>query len=297
MISPAMVTTTSRPAVTSTARAAGALYRVFDLAVASELDLALPLADGNATVDVVLGPVTARGERLWRDEPPFAFACFRDGATITLEWPSARFRVSADQVVVDARDRAVAADLLVPAVWSIVLTARGRESLHGCAVARGGRAVAVLGASGVGKSTAGLALLDRGWRVVTDDLVTFDPAGNAIPGPPFVRLLPDRVGGRVGQLDAAGKLRVCAAACPDPVPLAAMVVLAEEHADWTQLVGVAAVAALLRQFYSPLLTHPDQARQRLELAADLAGRVPVYGAPPRTLTADRLEGLVEVAPA
>ena len=273
-------------------------HRLFGLAVASELPLPLPpAAERPDAVEVVAGRVAPLGTVLWQAPPPVPFACRRDGTAIVLDWATARFRVGAARVVIDAEDDRAAVDLLIPAVWSVVLAARGFEALHGCAVERDGRAVAVLGASGTGKSTAALALLDRGWRVVTDDLLALDPAGRAIPGPAFVRLCPDRAAGRVGQHDAGGKLRMAATACPAPVPLAAVVVLADEHPGCAPLRGAAAVAALLDQAYSPMLTHPDQARRRFDLALDLVDRVPIYGAPPRSLTAAQLERLVAAPPA
>jgi hypothetical protein len=174
-------------------------YCIFDLPVSSELPLQLPLGEGEPAVEIVEGPVASDGAVVWRAAPPFDFVCRRDGSAIVLEWPEARFRATASRVVVDARDRGTAAILMVPAVWAVVMTARGQESLHGCAVARDGHAIAVLGASGAGKSSAGLAMLGRGWRVVTDDLIVFDAAGRVIPGPPFLRLRPDHQEARQGR--------------------------------------------------------------------------------------------------
>jgi hypothetical protein len=260
------------------------------------LALPLPANTGVAAapdVAVVQGVVAVTGEPLWHEEGPDAFVCGRDGTAITLAWPEARFRVTVDRVVVDARDPAAAADLLVPPVWSVVLAVRERESLHACAVERDGRALAILGDSGTGKSTAGLALVDRGWRAVTDDLLTFDGAGDAVPGPPFLRLDPDRAAGRSGRRDTAGKLRVAAPTCPHPVPLAAAIVLSATHGGCGRLRGVAAVTALLDQTYSPLVVDAGQARRRFDLALDLAARVPVYAAPPRSLTVAAMEQMAE----
>ncbi len=270
-------------------------YRLFSLGVTSELPLSLPAAEADEAevmVEVVTGPVAARGALLWH-EVTSAFTCRRDGAEVVLAWPAARFRIGATRVVVDSQDHEAAAALLVPAVWSVVLAAHGLEALHGSAVEHDGRAIAILGASGSGKSTAALTLLDRGWRLVTDDLLTFDAEGHAVAGPPYLRLCPDRGMGRPAVRDAAGKVRLVAAASPEPVSLAALVVLADEHTRCAPLRGAAAVAALLDQVYNPVLTHPGQARRRFELALDLVDHVPIYGAPPRSLVADQLEGLVK----
>jgi hypothetical protein len=60
------------------------------------------------------------------------------------------------------------------------LRARGRYPLHGAAlVGPGGRTLLLAGTKAAGKSTATLALAERGWRVVTDDtlFIERDPGG------------------------------------------------------------------------------------------------------------------------
>lgn len=265
------------------------VLKLFGLRVASELDLPLPTVEGEPEVTVRLGEVAAGGDLLWRTEPPLAFACFRQDRQIVLEWPGARFGVAVDSITVDLADPGFPVELYLNPVWSVLLAARGQDALHGCAVARGGRALAIHGISGSGKTTSGLALLDRGWQLVTDDLVTFDDNALVVPGPPFVRLLPDRAGDRAGTVDGAGKLRYHASACAEAVPLAAMIVLADEYAACARLTGLAAAHAILAQSYNPILTHPHQAARRFERALDLATRVPVFGAPPRSLSAEQLE--------
>jgi hypothetical protein len=272
------------------------IYRLFGLRVSSELALPLPTVEGDAEVEVTLGPVAAGGDLLWHTEPPVAFSCFRRGETIVLEWPGARFGVEPDRVVVDVLAPDFAVDLFLNPVWSVLLTARGREPLHACAVARNGRAVSIHGVSGAGKTTSGLALLDRDWRLVTDDLLVLDDLVRAVPGPPFVRLLPDRATGRSGEFDPAGKLRFRPLLAEGPVPLTVMIVLGETHERCARLTGAAAVDAILAQVYSPVLTHPDQPRRRFELAIELAEHVAVYGAPPRSLTPEQLEHIAEARP-
>ena len=136
-------------------------------------------------------------------------------------------------------------------MWSVLLAARGAEALHGCVVERAGKAIAIQGTSGTGKTSAGLALLERGYRLVTDDLIVFDDGGNVVPGPPFFRLTPDRAIGRPGQFDAGGKLRFHAPRRSEPVPLAAMVVLREDEAACARLRGTAAVDALAHPGLQP----------------------------------------------
>jgi hypothetical protein len=77
----------------------------------------------------------------------------------------------------DAHPDAVQANLL-GAVVSYVLLRRGYEPLHATVVSRHGRAFALLGDSGYGKSSLAACLIaEHGWALVTDDLLVIrDPA-------------------------------------------------------------------------------------------------------------------------
>jgi hypothetical protein len=63
--------------------------------------------------------------------------------------------------------------------------------LHGCAVERDGRAIAVLAASGGGKSTVSVEMVRRGWRLLSDDFVVLGPDGVVRPFLRRVNLLDD----------------------------------------------------------------------------------------------------------
>jgi hypothetical protein len=267
-------------------------YRHFGINVLSELVLPLPQVVGKAEVDVCLGPVAPAGRLLFESDVDVPMTCHKLGDDVILAWPNARFRVGATRVVVDTKHLEEAVLLLLHAVWSVVLAARGKEALHGSAIERNGRAMAILGASGTGKSTACSRLLNRGWRLVTDDLLAFDDGGKVLPGPPFIRTAADRAEGRAGHLDAGGKVRLFPTVCPHPAPLAAIIIQDALYRDESCLSGVAAVDALLTQIYGPRLTHPGQAHRRLAMASELTASVPVYGVPPRSLTTEWLERLV-----
>lgn len=59
--------------------------------------------------------------------------------------------------------------------------------LHGSVVTRDGRAHAIVGISGAGKSTLSAALLERGFRLVTDDVaaIVFDERGTPLVMPAY----------------------------------------------------------------------------------------------------------------
>jgi hypothetical protein len=91
-------------------------------------------------------------------------------------------RAQGDHVVAHlpaARDGARLEDLSCMALaW--LLGPRARFVLHGGALARGGRAVIVLGHTGSGKSTLAAACLEAGWQVLADDQVVVDASGSPL---------------------------------------------------------------------------------------------------------------------
>lgn len=263
-------------------------YNLFDHGVASELELPLPKCNDPVRTEVVLGHVPDDGALLFATDGPVPFACYRKEEAIILAWTDVRFEVVPGRVVVDAEDHLAAAHLLVPAVWSVVLSAHNQEALHGSAVEHEGLAVAILGHSGSGKTTAAQGLINRGWRLVSDDMLTFDDDLRVVPGPPWMRFLPGHSSSWPGNLDIGGKIRVYPPTRPQPTPLAAMVIMAPEHERFVQLSGISAAAALLHQVYNPLLTHSGQVQRRFDLVHGLADHTPVYGAAPRSLSAEQL---------
>jgi hypothetical protein len=92
------------------------------------------------------------------------------------------------------------------AVLAELLRQRGYVVLHASAVVVGGQAVAFVGHKGFGKSTTAGALLARGHRLLTDDLLAVDvsgPVARVHPGFPMLKLWPDAVahlGGDPGVL-------------------------------------------------------------------------------------------------
>lgn len=98
------------------------------------------------------------------------------------------------------------ATYLLGPVLRFVLARRGVLCLHASAVVIGGRAVALVGPAGAGKSTTAAAFASRGVPVLSDDLVALTPHGSEFlvqPGYRLVRLwsdVSDAVGGAPGGL-------------------------------------------------------------------------------------------------
>lgn len=266
-------------------------YALHGLRIASEIALPVHAATDIARgVDVHIerGPVALAGDLFWESTLPPRCGCRRHGDQIVIDWDVARFAVSEDRIVVDAVHEPLMVQLLIQPVWAILLTARGRQALHACAVERNGRAIAVAGESGSGKSTAALKLIDAGWRLLTDDLLTFDGHHLAYPGPQYVRLRPDRATNRAGEWDGLGKLRYTPAARADPAPVDTVVILDQQFDAIRRLSGFEAIDVLLRHIYNVILTHPGQAGQRLDFAMQLASSATIVGAPPRSLSSTQL---------
>lgn len=129
------------------------------------------------------------------------FALVRDGHGLLLHFPrlaSARIDTSLTEVDLhlDPRtDPGMAAVLLNGYVATVLLMARGHLVLHATAYAVDGRAVAMVGASGMGKSTSGVLACRAGARLVSDDVLRVAPAPSGVgwvcwPGTTESRLRP-----------------------------------------------------------------------------------------------------------
>lgn len=177
------------------------------------------------------------------------------------------------------------------------LESRGVTVLHASAVARGDAAVAFVGASGAGKSTLCAELVAAGWAFVADDglAVEEDAADDwrCRLGPPWVRLWPSALEGRLG-IAAAGLPRVHETlekrrlpVDPEAAPVAgaprlAAVYVLDRRPAGEGAAGLAALppaAALLRLVEHSRAAAPlavlGLAAERLDRLARAAARVPV----------------------
>jgi hypothetical protein len=271
-------------------------YILYGLLLDSELPLPLPLAPVSRElpdVFVRVKPVRVRGELILRPQAVLPFSCWRAGANIILEWPDARFEIGPTHIDVDTAHPEAAAHYLMQGAWSVLLTARGREALHASVVSREGRSLAIMGASGNGKSTASLALIDQGWSLVSDDVLILNDEGMALPGPQFMRLVGTAAEGRSGHWDGLGKFRYEPPTCETPSQLAWVIVLSDRYDRLRPLAGVEAIDAIVTHVYNDIHTHPGQLHGRLDLALQVTSSAQVFGAPPRSLTSAVLNDLTE----
>jgi hypothetical protein len=117
------------------------------------------------------------------------FVLSRQGDRIWGRWPSS----------LSLEDTAT---YLLGPVLGLVLRLRGQVCLHASAVAIEGRAVALVGPAGAGKSTLAAAFARRGCPVISDDLLCLHDEDEAIqvqPGSPWLRLWSDSAAALCGS--------------------------------------------------------------------------------------------------
>jgi len=254
--------------------------------------LPLQSTSSDPIVRIVAGEVDLPGKdpdfeddrvRIYRESAGQAVLTFAEGAA----------RIGPGEMVIDSSG-SLDLDLLVFFAWPLLLSLRGKECLHGCVVERSGMGFAVVGAPGSGKSTAALGLIELGCRLVADDLVVFDDEFRALPGPPFIRLRPDRASVYEGEWDGGGKLRHYPAAFREPVPVGRIVVLDEQFKHPEPVSGAAAADLLIRNLASGYIVSPAQGRNRFRFATEVARRITITGAQPRSLSPSDLEKLTSL---
>lgn len=167
-------------------------------------------------------------------------------------------------------------------VAAIILAWRGLVPLHGSSVEIGGRAIMVVGPSGAGKSTLCHALVERGGRLVSDDLTAMMPMtgpGEPLlqPGRPAIRLV-----SASGPVDGDKLLHRATSVDPCcPVPLAAMVVLGDPPIP----PGPAhACEMLTRQLFRPQwMSALPFRRERAATLLHAAPQIVIFSAPAATV--------------
>ena len=176
--------------------AAGFRYTAYGLTLESGIALPFHPAPGDGTADVTIrigrvpaAPALAADGRPWRA----AVGMFRldvDGV--------GRYLVKAGREVTVEPTAGSEADVrafLVSSVLGACLQQRGILTLHASAVETARGAVLFAGASGAGKSTLAAALVDRGFRMLADDVtgVVLDAGRRpvALSAVPAVRLWAD----------------------------------------------------------------------------------------------------------
>ncbi len=178
-------------------------------------------------------------------------------------------------------------------VFALCLELEGITTLHGSAVEVGDEAIAFLAPKFHGKSTTAAALVDRGGRLLADDLVAVTPgdAPHVLPSVPVVQLWNDsaehvaRVSASARGDGSSPKLQIgwdATRHAASPVPFAAVYLLAPFRPDNVRTIRrerlpyVPATLALLGQAKIGALLGRALRATLLQRLSALATQVPVY---------------------
>ncbi|WP_438434874.1 aldolase [Gorillibacterium sp. sgz500922] len=132
----------------------------------------IPGAGEGGDIEIRLEPLAEEWERMKRSDRKIQ----AEGDTLLVHIPdTALFEVREGRTIrvspVPAADMDKVRLYILGTCMGAILLQRSILPLHGSAVAIGGKAYAVVGESGMGKSTLARALMDRGLPLVSDDVI------------------------------------------------------------------------------------------------------------------------------
>lgn len=288
-------------------------YRIFDIAVASNIPLAGLAASSKqqADVTVVFCPGEAADVRgfnwihQWKNaQQAVTMACARRGDEYLLRFPRladfhVRWTDSCIRVYPQAgADASAAVQMLLDQVIPRMLFHGGRTVLHASAVVLpDGTAAAFVGDTGRGKSTLAASLYQAGARLMSDDCLLIEQNGTGVAGIPAysgLRLWPDSFAALAfgaGQLAVGesvnGKRRLeikNPAGADDRVALSALFLLGatdvaprDDSIAIARVTGSSMMMALIEAAFVLDLVSPDAARRNFRLLGAIAHQdTPVF---------------------
>ena len=202
------------------------------------------------------------------------------------------------------------ATYLLGPVMGFVLLLRGLVCLHASAIVIDGKAIALIGPAGSGKSTTAAAFAARGFSVLAEDVVTLDDRGDSFfvrPAYPCIRLWPASVAALYGSRSALPPLTPNWDKCyldltrpgarfeNEPRALGAIYLLNgrsdEPHAPFVEPIDTAAgMMSLIANTYGTKLLDRHMRAREFELLSRLLAHVPLRRVTPHT-NANRLRSL------
>jgi hypothetical protein len=199
--------------------------------------------------------------------------------------------------------------MLVGQVLPLVAALRGLHVLHASVVEIGGRAIALSGMPGTGKSTLALELALRGHGILAEDVVALHVEGGravAEPGVALVNLRPTGDAeaaierGGLAVLGRSHKIHVDLPRSGAVLPLDALLLLepAAPGAGELRVLPEPSLPELAQTSFVPYLERPEDLFRHLELCATIArsatvALVAVDRTEPATALADRIEAFAE----
>lgn len=189
------------------------IYTAYGLTIDSELELLeLAVVENQVQppdVTIRIGKVATDGIQGAQQISPFIWIGVDQ---FWLEVPKiVRFYVVGGRAIVVAPAPGIDLDsvrvFLLGSGLGALLFQRGLLVLHGNAVEFNGKCMICVGPSGIGKSTLTAAFVQRGYRVLADDVVPIDDNAMAVPGYPRIKLWKD-VADKLGiETDALKRIR------------------------------------------------------------------------------------------
>jgi hypothetical protein len=203
--------------------------------------------------------------------------------------------------------------MLVGQILPLAAGLRGLHVLHASAVEIGGRAIALSGMPGTGKSTLALEFALRGHGILAEDVVALRVEGGratAEPGVALVNLRPSDDAERAierGELSVLGrshKIHVDLPRTDAVLPLDALLLLerATPGAGRIEVLPEPSLPELAQTSFVPYLARPEDLFRHLELCSTIArtatvALVTVDQTEPPAALADRIETFVRELPA
>lgn len=228
-------------------------YQAYELSIASELALpGLPAAPPPSVPDVeVVQRSLSSPELVCSPDGKRIGAYFYDVARFLIEGGR---RITVD-VVGEVEDDVIAARVLGE-IFATLLRQRGLLVLHACAVEKDGEAIAFVGESGWGKSTLAEAFCQRGYALVTDDVLALSferDRPTLVSSYPEIRLREDSAeflvpdGSNLMPIERNGpKLSRSGMVLSEPgTPLAALYILEPHFQPATSVIDLAPSDALI----------------------------------------------------
>ncbi len=231
----------------STTAPVGTLRRVYGLSIASDLDLPelhITAADSEPDIRIMQGTVPDLAET-----DPNHIRAYVEGESghLLLDIPGKlRMQVLGGRTITYSRYPGVAdAELrlfLLGSGMGALLMQRGHIVVHGNAIVleQLGGAAPCIGDSGAGKSTTAIAMMQRGFPILADDVCPLTPGGVALSGMPRAKLWEDTAQNlridtvpleRLRADDAKFNLPLGAAHCVEPQPARAFFELIPEDVE------------------------------------------------------------------
>ena len=195
---------------------------------------------------------------------------------------------------------------LIGQVLPFAALVHGLEVLHASAVVLDGRAMALTGPSGAGKTSLALALCRRGAEFLTDDVLAVEPLAHGLvahPGPPLLALRredSDRISDAAvaplaGVVATGARERIArVSGAASPVTLAALFFLDRSagQARGTSFEPCADARTLLASTFNFVLDSPARMRRLLDVGALLARGRAERITVPGSVDADQLAAAV-----